>query len=231
MMIRELILTLSLLPNHWQIIPTNGNKIPLGYQWQKFAFSPQQMAAYLAQTGGVKILDKHQCFYQVTPQGIGLLCGQTEKEYLVAIDADGSSAHAKIKELSNSRFLPKTVAFTSGRPGRSQYLFSLPGTNHQLKSCKIPTAPGEALELRGTGLQSILPPSPHPLTGSYKWLPNCRPDQVEVAHAPQWVIDKMSKPLNTSKLLGRPHRNCLKNRIIASIIPLLTPISTKLYCF
>ena len=50
------------------------------------------------------------------------------------------------------------------------------------------------MEIRGSGLQSILPPSPHPLTGTYRWLPDCRPDQVAVAVAPDWL----SKLLKTS---------------------------------
>jgi len=227
-----LISTLFILPEHWLIIPTNGNKQPLGYQWQLHPFSPSQMAKLLTQTGAVQVLNKHRGFYPVTPQGIGLLCGQTEPEFLLAVDVDGESAHAKIQELSRGRGLPKTVAFTSGRPGRAQYLFSLPGINHQLKSCKISTAPGEALELRGTGLQSVLPPSPHPLTGSYKWLPHCRPDQADVAHAPQWAIDRMTNPVRLSELLKMPRHSHFKKTGLRGLIARhSTRILTRLCSF
>ena len=204
--LERLISTLEILPSHWRIIPTNDKKIPLGYQWQKHFLSPQQMAVSLAQTGRVEVLDRHRKFYQIIPQGIGLLCGQTSKEFLVAIDADGASAHAKIQELSNGQEFPQTIAFTSGRPGRAQYLFCFPGTGHKLKSRKIFTADGETLELRGTGLQSLLPPSPHPITGCYQWLPGCSPEETETAIAPDWVRVQMTATAFTSKLV----RNRLK---------------------
>ena len=83
----------------------------------------------------------------------------------------------KIKEIS---LLPPTIAFTSGRPGRAQYLFKIPTDSSNLKSKKLTTKEGEKLELRGTGHASVLSPSIHPLTGSYHWLPGCSPQEIEI---------------------------------------------------
>lgn len=87
--------------------------------------------------------------------------------------------------------MPPTVAFTSGRLGRAQYLLKVStkfAKFKQIKSRKISTAANEALELRGENL----PPSMHPLTGCYYWLEGCRPDEIEVALAPDWILEQMS---------------------------------------
>ncbi|MBO3458443.1 PriCT-2 domain-containing protein [Aetokthonos hydrillicola Thurmond2011] len=191
-------------------MPTQGKR-PLGYGWEQYPFTPQSLREQLARTGKVKVRVNIERFvarhhssslYEVQPTGIGLLCGQNSKEFLVSVDCDGSSAYNQIRAIASGasrepiapESLPPTVAFTSGRLCRAQYLFKIPDLpQHQrLKSRKIPTAPEEALELRGSKLQSVLPPSVHPITGYYRWLPGCRPDQIEVATAPLWVIEQMS---------------------------------------
>lgn len=188
----KLIETLSVLPPHWRIVPVNGNKQPLGYSWQHHYFSPPSLKTSLIHQGSVAVFDKDNELYSVTPKGIGLLCGQTQSEFLVAIDIDGMSAMDVVEKLSAGQGLPVTVAWSSGRSGRAQYLFSIPSQTTSFKSRKISTASGEGFELRGEGHQSVLPPSPHPLTGSYHWLN--RPDTTEVAIAPDWVIELLSQP-------------------------------------
>jgi len=183
----KLIATLNILPSHWLIIPCKGKK-PLGYQWQKYPWCPQSLLEELNR-GGVPVRDRHGNFYKIIPTGVGVLCGQNEKEFLVAVDCDGYSAIERIAAIEP---LPKTVAFTSGKPGRAQYLFKVEGDS-KLKSRKIPTAAGEALELRGSNLPSVLPPSVHPETGFYRWLPGCCPSVTEVATAPKWIIKEMSQ--------------------------------------
>ncbi|WP_414588585.1 PriCT-2 domain-containing protein [Scytonema sp. PCC 10023] len=192
-------------------MPTQGKR-PLGYRWEKYPFTPQSLREQLARTGKVKIRNCSCSLYEAQPTGIGLLCGQNSKEFLISVDCDGPSAYDQIKAMAHSARpfgaiaqetlaepialepLPPTVAFTSGRPGRAQYLFKIlePPQHQWLKSRKIATAPGEALELRGSNLQSVLPPSVHPLTGYYRWLPGCRPDEIQVAAAPLWVVQKMA---------------------------------------
>nr|WP_026100388.1 PriCT-2 domain-containing protein [Fortiea contorta] len=199
----KLIETLEILPSHWFIVPTQGKR-PLGYRWEQYPFTPQSLREQLTRTGKVKVRDRTCFLYAAQPTGIGLLCGQNSQEFLVSVDCDGFSAYEQIRAIAPEP-LPPTIAFTSGRPGRAQYLFKileLPQYK-RLKSRKIATTPGEALELRGTNLQSVLPPSAHPITGYYRWLPGCRPDQVELATAPLWVIEQMSlstKPQQTQYL-------------------------------
>ncbi len=219
-------------------MPTQGKR-PLGYQWQQYPFTPQSLQEQLAHTGKVKVrvnaeqlVARHRAcsVYEAQPTGIGLLCGQNSQEFLVSVDCDGLSAYDKIRAIA-SEPLPPTVAFTSGRPGRAQYLFKIPEQpQHQLlkfKSRKIATAPGEALELRGSNLQSVLPPSIHPLTGYYRWLPGCRPDQVEVAAAPLWVVQKMADlPKSKTKTIVVPH--CKQRHKLLENAPLSADIHKSL---
>ncbi|WP_343232450.1 bifunctional DNA primase/polymerase [Trichormus sp. NMC-1] len=188
------------------MIPTQGKR-PLGYQWEQHPWSPQTLLNELQQYEKVPVRNRHHGFYKVTPTGIGVLCGQNSQEFLIAIDCDGYSAQAAIIA---HQPLPTTVAFTSGRPGRAQYLLKLPGNTHlKLKSRKITTAPGEVLEFRGTKLPSILPPSIHPQTGYYRWLSGCRPDQIEIAIAPSWIIEQMTKRAKSPKRDYCKHSNSL----------------------
>jgi hypothetical protein len=178
---------LTLLPPHWRLVPVCG-KQPLGRKWQNHAYSPQQMLGLLEQSR-VSIWGKNGT-YTVHPTGYGLLCGATRKEYLIAVDCDGYHAHQKFWEILKYQ-QPATVAFTSGRSWRCQYLLSLPGFPGKLKSRKIPCLGGETLELRGERHVSVLPPSPHPTTGQYKWIEGYRPDQIGVARAPEGILQLM----------------------------------------
>lgn len=115
----------------------------------------------------------------------------------MAIDCDGASIQRKIPPL------PRTIAFTSGLPGRAQYLFKITCNCDFLKSRKITFAPGEQLEIRGTGHASVLPPSIHPVTKKYYWLPGCSPQEIEVAIAPDWIIEEMTPPQPPSPKVKR----------------------------
>ena len=186
------------MPSHWPLTLVNGNKQPLGKNWQRNPYTPSEVIAIFQQ--GYVTLGGEKGSYRVKPLGIGLLCGHNSQEFLFAIDCDGISAHRYLQRLGQ---LPPTVSFTSQRPGRGQYLYKLP--SHQcIKSCKVTTAPGEVLEIRGSHHQSVLPPSPHPITGQYRWVNS--PADVEVAIAPQWLVQwidlqtyKPSKPKNNRK--------------------------------
>src|SRR4028119_744116 len=57
--------------------------------------------------------------------GVGLKLGNG----LLAIDIDGESAAKLLLKLSGQNSLPVTTAWTSGRPGRKQYLLSVEERN------------------------------------------------------------------------------------------------------
>lgn len=76
-----------------------------------------------------------------------------------SIDCDSSQALSQFQGIN----LPTTVSYSSGRPGRGQFLYYV---DRPIKSFKL----GNGLEVRGENLPSTLPPSVHPITGEYHWL-------------------------------------------------------------
>ncbi|MEQ9671256.1 DUF3987 domain-containing protein [Coleofasciculus sp. G2-EDA-02] len=204
---------LSCIPSDWQLCLLNGRKVPQGVGWQKKSLTPTQMKEAVMNGSLVDKADGTQ--YHCYPKGYGLIVGTPvsingDTYYLMALDQDGASAREKILELSGGEELPKTVAFTSGRPGRCQYLFLVPEQYAgALRTKKFPTGvtgddgKSEQLELRWTGLQSCLPPSIHPTTGFYIWVPGCAPDEIHVAIAPLWILEAMLNEPSESKNSGQ----------------------------
>ncbi len=183
------------------LVPLSNNKKPLGDAWQNRPFNATQLIKAI-KNGGVNIPVKGK-IKQIQPQGFGVLTGRpivqdNKTYYLMAVDQDGTSAINKIQELSGGKNLPKTVAFTSQRPGRCQYLFLVPEQYKDIiRTKKINTGTknndneSEQLELRWTNLQSVLPPSTHPITGQYHWISGCAIDEIKIAIAPKWILKEM----------------------------------------
>jgi Bifunctional DNA primase/polymerase, N-terminal/Primase C terminal 2 (PriCT-2) len=171
---------LEMIPHGWALTPVDANKAPYRASWQtEFPLSRDQLVQEIKNGA----------------QGYGIRTGK-DSGGILAIDFDGASARAKLLELSGGIELPETVSFTSGRLGRSQHLFLVPNKLWaSIKSCKIATGvkdgsgKAEHLELRWQGLQSVLPPSVHPMTGQYRWLR--APQQINLEIAPDWVIALM----------------------------------------
>jgi hypothetical protein len=125
---QRLIQGLNQIPESWALTPLLGNKAPYRSQWQhETPIKRSQILAALADGEMVTYTKEDSSTYQkrIFPQGYGLRTGVISGG-IVAVDLDGSSAHPYILELSGGEELPQTVAFTSGRPGRCQYLFLVP---------------------------------------------------------------------------------------------------------
>jgi hypothetical protein len=179
----QLILGLSSIPENWALTPVNGNKQPYRKNWQNEKPLSRELITGEINSGKAK--------------GYGLRTGKVSGG-IIAIDADGHAAHDKINELSGGVPLPETVAFTSNKPGRCQYLFYVPteywdaiATKKISTGIKGDDGKDQKLELRWDGCQSVLPPSAHPETGCYRWRRS--PEEVAIAPAPKWVIEQMLK--------------------------------------
>jgi hypothetical protein len=172
---QESSLDLSKIPYPWSLVPVVG-KQPYQKNWVKKECSRSEILAEL-QTGKAT--------------GVGLKLGNG----LLAVDIDGESAAKLLFKLSGGNTFPVTTAWTSGRPGRRQYLLSIEEKNWpRCRNLRIGTGiPGEdgkeeCLEFRWLGTQSVLPPSIHPLTKKpYTWINN--PLQTPPALAPEWLIE------------------------------------------
>src|SRR4028119_688480 len=168
----------SKIPYPWSLVPVVG-KQPYQKNWVKKECSRSEILAEL-ESGKAT--------------GVGLKLGNG----LLAIDIDGESAAKLLLKLSGKNSLidfSATTAWTSGRPGRRQYLLSVEEENWpRLRNLRIGTGTvgddgkEECLEFRWLGTQSVLPPSIHPLTNKpYTWINN--PLQTPPALAPEWLIN------------------------------------------
>jgi hypothetical protein len=163
------------IPDTWPLVPVVG-KQPSEKNWVKKECSRSKILAQL-ETGKAT--------------GVGLKLGNG----LLAVDIDGESAAKLLLKLSGQNIFPITTAWTSGRPGRRQYLLSVEEKNWpRCRNLRIGTGIAgddgkeECLEFRWLGTQSVLPPSIHPLTKKpYTWINN--PLQTPPALAPEWLIE------------------------------------------
>jgi hypothetical protein len=169
---------LSKIPDPWSLVPVVG-KQAYKKNWVNKQCSRSEILAEL-QTGKAT--------------GVGLKLGKG----LLAVDIDGESAAKLLLKLSGQNTLTDffaTTAWTSGRPGRKQYLFSVEEKDWpRLRNVRIGTGIAgddgkeECLEFRWLGTQSVLPPSIHPSTlKPYIWINN--PLQTPLALAPEWLIN------------------------------------------
>lgn len=169
---------LSKIPYPWPLVPVVGKR-PYEKNWVKKECDRSEILAEL-QTGKAT--------------GVGLKLGNG----LLAIDFDGLSATKMLAKLAGSNSLDifsKTTAWTSGRAGRRQCLFSVAEADWpRLRNLPIPTGvigddgKEERLEFHWHGRQSVLPPSLHPGTGKpYEWINN--PLDNPPLPAPEWLID------------------------------------------
>jgi len=166
------------IPYTWPLVPVVG-KQPYQKGWKEKSYSHSDI---LAELNGGKAT------------GVGLKLGNG----LLAIDIDGDSAWELLKKLAGSNGITafsQTTAWTSGRAGRKQCLFSVAEADcPRIKKLRISTGvsgddgKGEYLEFRWLGQQSVLPPSIHPGTGKpYEWINN--PLQYPPTLAPEWLIE------------------------------------------
>lgn len=154
--IRHLVSSLDNLPEEWRIVPTFGKR-PLGKEWEKNTYSPKELQTELIRRR-LKVWTNNRF---ITPTGVALVCGFNHPQgYLVAIDCDGETSwrqiiqineHLEPKKLNQltptetrdtpmeslcdraQKYLPPTIAFTSGRKYRSQRLYLIPKS----KACDV----------------------------------------------------------------------------------------------
>ena len=168
---------LSKIPDTWSLVPVVG-KQAYKKNWVNKECDRSEILTEL-ETGKAT--------------GVGLKLGKG----LLAVDIDGESAAKLLLKLSGQNTLTgffATTAWTSGRPGRKQCLFSVEEKDSP-RLCNVRIGTGitgddgkeECLEFRWLGTQSVLPPSIHPLTNKpYTWINN--PFQTPPALAPEWLI-------------------------------------------
>jgi Primase C terminal 2 (PriCT-2)/Bifunctional DNA primase/polymerase, N-terminal len=211
----RLIQGLLRIPSHWKLIPCI-NKIPLGKKWQQNYYSPQFLLRSLLREGKVWVSGK-KGLYQAVPNGYSLLCGYQKSDrdrFLVAIDCDSGQALSQFQGMN----FPTTVSYSSGRPGRAQFLYYV---DRPIKSFKL----GNGLEVRGENLLSTLPPSVHPITGEYHWL--VAPDKMKIPTVSSIWVEYLRPKLKVQ--LQERKRQSNKLKTVEELVYAINPLYADIY--
>jgi predicted P-loop ATPase len=185
-----LIKQLEELPDHWGLVAVGNDKRPYQPEWQRNPLTKVQVASEI--TAGRAV-------------AIGVIAGPLSGG-LLFVDHDGLGASEVLERIGiRLTDLPKSWAVTSGRDGRLQIIYQVPKAFwDQIKTTKLKSSiPNEQLELRWAGCQSVVAGA-HPITGSYRWLRERAPADLDIAPAPSLLLQQMQRKPEPAPLLRLP---------------------------
>jgi hypothetical protein len=191
------------LDSDWRLIPIDGHKRPVDpqtgellRQWATAGRSLEQLEA-IASSPHV--------------QAVGLVLGPASG--VLAVDFDGPGAAGCFRRIYGRppSDLSATVGWTSGLPQRAQLAYRVPleywdclrgrrswsrpsrtANTSTSSSTTAAAGGGTVLELRWEGHQSVIA-GVHPVSGAYRWLEGRSPAQMQVADAPDWLLEPLFK--------------------------------------
>jgi putative DNA primase/helicase len=117
-----------------------------------------------------------------TRWGIALATGKPSNVFI--LDLDGPEGMAGFRELQerHGRLLPTVTAHTS----RGFHLYLRMPEEGDVRNSASRVAPG--VDVRGTGGYVVMPPSPHPDGGTYRWARGRGPDDLVPIEPPAWIL-------------------------------------------
>jgi Bifunctional DNA primase/polymerase, N-terminal len=126
-------------------------------------------------------------WYRCPTANIAIVCGPHSGLFAVDIDRhDGVDGEVTLAGLeAHHGKLPGTVTQRTGGGGR-QLLFAYPCVQRIRNSV---STLGLGLDVRGSGGYIVAPPSIHPGGAQYIWSSGHAPGQLEIAHAPEWLLE------------------------------------------
>ena len=172
-------------PFDWALIPLDGHKRPIDPETGELKTDWQQQDGY--DVDGISALNG-----QV--HAVGLMLGE-KSGGILQVDFDGLPSPAKFQEVygKSPKDLPRTIGVTSGKESRGSRFFLVdPDWWDSLRGRKSwKDANGEVcLELRWSGHQAVIA-GKHPETKGYRWMTNSSPADLEMAMAPDWLLEPL----------------------------------------
>jgi len=116
---------------------------------------------------------------------VGIACGNG----LLVLDIDAHNGGDESFEVLESEHgkTPDTPMVLTGGGGRHLY-FAYQG------KLKNKVALERGIDIRSEGGYAVAPPSIHPSGKRWEWEASSRIDEMEMAPAPQWLVDRLSEP-------------------------------------
>lgn len=124
---------------------------------------------------------------------IGIATGEVSGIFALDIDArhDGDQTLSRLEQEHGE--LPPTWRFLTGGGGE-HVIFRHPGRSVPNSASKI----GEGIDVRGDGGYIVAPPSLHICGRPYAISVDHHPDEVELADAPTWLLDRICPVIDTA---------------------------------
>ena len=172
---------LEAMARGWAVFPVKGKK-PLK---NTHGFKDASTEARLAGIWFERHPDRGLAVATGTPSDVWVL------------DLDSQEAIVRIAGLQEEHgAFPKTV--TTKTHNGFHIFFRMPDDEHIGIGQDVI---GKGVDLRGTGGYAVIPPSPHPDGGHYGWAPGRSPEEIAIAHAPQWLVDMVkSRPVERGEM-------------------------------
>ena len=171
--------------NGYRVIPIRPNqKRPPVAQWQDVA---------TCNTGTIT-----QWYTQTYPDhGIGIVTGENDHGWrFIVLDIDnkdsdiGSQSLATLEAANDT--LPETITAITGGGGM-HLLFKL-ADHHPMPSNGAGRYLGDAIDIRGHNAQILVSPTRHPNGTIYEWLDGHAIGEIEIAVAPDWLLEILCPP-------------------------------------
>jgi hypothetical protein len=153
----------------WKIHPVRKDKVAMLKDWPNVA------------SDDVEIIDR---WWTENPDAsIGVACGPKSGIWVLDVDLPDGPSSLEAIEAKHGK-LPATLMQQTGSGG-TQYFWKWNGTEIRNSGSKI----AKNIDVRGNGGYVVLPPSPHPSGGEYKWL-----NKNSIADPPKWLVELLTKP-------------------------------------
>ena len=124
-------------------------------------------------------------------RGIALATGEPSGVWVLDLDGEEGVASFLALQEEHGRIPPTPTSRTGG--GGWHGLFRMPEGRDVRNSAR---RVGPGIDVRGTGGYVVLPPSGHVSGRRYEWVAGRSPDDLQVAHAPIWLLDLVA-PVRT----------------------------------
>jgi hypothetical protein len=121
--------------------------------------------------------------------GVGLLTGERAGFFVLDVDAGKGGLESLAALEQKHGALPATWTTLTGGGGR-HYYFRWPGFPVSNSTGKL----GQGLDVKGERGQVVAPPSRHESGNIYRWAEGRGPVEVEIAPAPEWLLERLREP-------------------------------------